>query len=114
MADELNFFVEGSKGDTYQVTVIRDEKGNLTVTCNCTAGRFGKFCKHKWNVLRGEAELISDNFEDMETVNSWMFKSDHLREQFLTTAKAIKAVRKAEEEMIEQKKTFAKLIKKKK
>ena len=111
MADELNFIVKGSQGDHYQVNVTR-EGTNLFVSCNCRAGQFGKFCKHKWNVLRGEAELVSDNYSDMETVNNWMFNSD-LRDPFLATTKAILTVKEAEDNLKKQRNNFAKLIKRK-
>lgn len=73
---EINFDIKGSSTQPYRVTFIKDE-GSLTAICNCPAGQFGNFCKHRIAILNGEFNAIcSDNPNDAETVLEWLVDTD--------------------------------------
>jgi hypothetical protein len=62
-----------SGGEPYIVDFTR-ENGLLSVFCNCTAGDFGKFCKHKWQLLSGDRGMLysSEDEEKLQQVEEWV------------------------------------------
>ncbi len=46
----------------YNVTFTYDES-SLKVACDCRAGIFGKFCKHKWQLLGCNYDMLFDQNE---------------------------------------------------
>ena len=39
----------------------------------CTAGQYGRSCKHRLNILSGKRNaIVSGNLEDVDTVKSWL------------------------------------------
>lgn len=71
--DEVVFQIQGSSDEPYSVVVSRSEKGQLTAQCSCPAGEFNRFCKHRRQILDGEAAvIISDNVNDIEVIKSWL------------------------------------------
>ena len=74
--DKLNFLVQGSAQEPYQVSFLKDQN-NLNVYCTCPAGVLGQFCKHKFNILEGSTNaVVSDNVDDVEIVANWLAGSD--------------------------------------
>jgi len=65
-----------SGGEPYIVDFMR-EKGLLSVFCNCAAGDFGKFCKHKWQLLSGDRSMLysSEDEEKLQQVEEWVEES---------------------------------------
>jgi uncharacterized Zn finger protein len=50
-----------SSGDSeYLVDFIVDDNGKLSVFCDCPAGEWGRFCKHKWRLLHGDESMLAD------------------------------------------------------
>lgn len=49
-----------SSGDIPYDVKITVKEGFLTVRCNCQAGVFGKICKHKTELLAGDASRLYD------------------------------------------------------
>ncbi len=54
---KYEFLAKSSGTDPYQVVFTLDDR-KLRVTCNCKAGIFGKLCKHKLALLRGDADML--------------------------------------------------------
>ena len=88
MVERLTFQVDGSKGDRYEVVFERDGL-NITASCTCPAGGFGRACKHRLALLYGEVgALASGNQSDVSVLASWLPNSD--------VATALSALRQAE------------------
>jgi len=62
----------------YSVNFVYDG-GLLTVFCNCPAGESGKFCKHKWQLLSGNSEMLYDpaEIETLQTVHAWAVERNY-------------------------------------
>ena len=85
--------VKSSDGDsTYVVQFVLDAE-KLSIFCNCSAGAFGKFCKHKILLLAGDSSLLdaggrNDGFSE---VQEWIAQSGTwpvLLKQFIECEKA--------------------------
>lgn len=74
--EELTFLVKGSSKDPYEVIFIKDGD-SLTAICNCPAGTYGNFCKHRIAILDGDAKSISsENADKVPTVVEWLAGTD--------------------------------------
>lgn len=74
--EELIFHVKGSAKDPYEVIFIKDGD-SLTAICNCPAGTYGNFCKHRISILDGKPKAItSDNADQAATVVVWLAGTD--------------------------------------
>ena len=74
--EELTFLVKGSSKDPYEVIFIKDGD-SLTAICNCPAGTYGNFCKHRIAILDGNAKSInSENSDKVTTVVEWLAGTD--------------------------------------
>lgn len=104
MASSLQFIVEGSKGDEYEISASRSGI-NFTMTCTCEAGRNGMYCKHRFALLDGDIkQLLSDNVADVEALKSMLAGSEvgerykivcDLEKQKATIDERLKAEKKA-------------------
>lgn len=71
-ATRLEFVIEGSRGDQYQVT-FEKEGETLHAFCTCQAGENGLYCKHRFGLMDGSpARLLSDNAGDVERLKAMM------------------------------------------
>ena len=52
---------------------FENKEGLITAFCDCQAGQWGKFCKHKWKLLHGDESMLFDSSQvaDLMTVASW-------------------------------------------
>ena len=106
--DNITFLAKSSSGeDPYKVDFINDN-GRLIVKCNCPAGRFGKFCKHKMRLIKGNYEILFDENQDddLEEMQDIIQNSGYLS-LIIDLSKAEKAVREAEEDLKKVKKDVA-------
>jgi uncharacterized Zn finger protein len=75
----IKFLVQGSEEEPYEV-VFDKEGDRVTATCSCPAGvkgPAGQCCKHRINILRGNADgIVSANVQDVKTVQGWIVDSD--------------------------------------
>lgn len=74
--EQIKFQVRGSSKTPYEIFFIKD--GNsLTAVCDCPAGTYGNFCKHRIAILDGDASaVISDNSSAVATVVGWLQGTD--------------------------------------
>ena len=57
--------ITGSSGTPYTLSFL--PKGeSLVVFCNCGAGIFGKFCKHKRAVVTGDISILAESKAPLE------------------------------------------------
>ena len=69
---EIVFLVRGTSREPYEVSFVR-EKNGLSAFCTCPAGARGQYCKHRFEILKGDSRrIISGNKEDVEIVTWWL------------------------------------------
>ena len=56
----ISLKANSSSGSFYNVEFREAEEG-LSIHCNCPAGEWGKFCKHKWQFLNGDKDMLFDS-----------------------------------------------------
>jgi uncharacterized Zn finger protein len=96
--EELTFLVKGSSKDPYEVIFIKDGD-SLTAICNCPAGTYGNFCKHRISILDGNAKaIVSDNAEQATKVIDWLAGTDV--EEALTDVRAAEKVDDSEKKLL--------------
>ena len=62
---ETSILAKSSSGEPYNVWFTWED-GKLGVFCNCKAGEYNKFCKHKWELLSGNEEMLYDKNQSDE------------------------------------------------
>ena len=84
------------KGVHYSVNFLFDED-RLFVSCDCPAGRFRKFCKHKLAFIRGNDSYLYDEGQrdDLNKVADWVQKSGYL-DYIIRISKAQRMLEEAE------------------
>lgn len=69
----ITFSVQGSGKEPYEVTFIPKDAGRFIATCNCKAGIFGPYCKHRVGILTNDAKVTKDlDPDDLTTVRGWI------------------------------------------
>jgi uncharacterized Zn finger protein len=96
--EELTFLVKGSSKDPYEVIFIKDGD-SLTAICNCPAGTYGNFCKHRISILDGNGKAISsDNADQATRVVAWLAGTDV--EEALTELRAAEKIDDPEKKVL--------------
>ncbi|MCF8025826.1 MAG: hypothetical protein K9K82_10115 [Desulfobacteraceae bacterium] len=105
------FQIEGSIGDSYKIEYIK-ENGQVIIKCNCPAGKFGKFCKHKMRFIQGDTEILADEDQDerLSEIADQIQKSEYLN-LIIAHSKAKRAVEEAEQNLKDVRKKIAKAMK---
>ena len=74
--DRLEFLVQGSAVDPYQVTFTK-ERDNMNAYCTCPAGENGIYCKHRFGILDGSTKnIVSDNIDQVPVIVEWLKGTD--------------------------------------
>jgi hypothetical protein len=76
---ERRLIAKSSDGQTnYEIQFVY-ESGKLSVFCNCPAGAFGKYCKHKLSFLNGEKVLLTDtiDLDSFSAIREWVRESGY-------------------------------------
>lgn len=74
--DTLQFLVQGSAKEPYQVT-FQKRGSNLSARCTCPAGENRQYCKHRFRILEGEADgIVSANADSVPVVVGWLTGTD--------------------------------------
>ncbi len=88
-----SFRVLGSDGLTEYVVSVKKQNGRILATCTCSAGIFGKLCKHKISMLSGQEDLlVLPNDETRKLLGELILEvrdtecANHLAEIHLVTA----------------------------
>ena len=99
----ISLKAKSSSGSFYNVDFNKGDEG-LTVHCECPAGEWGKFCKHKWQLLNGDEKMLFDSSQlsQLVTINN------------LAIERGLGDLYKEVEELEKQKKSLAKGQKKEK
>ena len=75
------FEIKSSDGVTSYVVEFILEAGMLHVYCGCPAGVFGKWCKHKMQLMTGDISgaCVISGTDDMVELQDWISKSEFAR-----------------------------------
>jgi uncharacterized Zn finger protein len=67
-----------SRKEAYTVVVSLTETG-LSISCNCPAGEWGKYCKHKIAIILGDNKILynDEQIEGLNKAGSWISKSNY-------------------------------------
>jgi hypothetical protein len=67
-----------SNPEPYTVLVEQSEDG-ITLKCNCRAGIFYKYCKHKQAVVLGDSSILADDSQqgDLDYIGELIQKSSY-------------------------------------
>lgn len=57
---KITLEAKSSSGDYSYNVGFWQKNGLLSVWCDCPAGEWGKFCKHKWQLLNGNEKMLAD------------------------------------------------------
>ncbi len=94
-----------SRDEPYAVTISLTENG-LSIFCNCPAGEWGKYCKHKMAFIFGDAQILYDDkqIENFIKVSQWISESDypHLVAKLRDSEKELETVKKTIRNMKEK------------
>lgn len=97
--EEINFLVQGSAPEPYEVTFLWDGS-RLSALCTCPAGQNGQYCKHRIGILENTPSgIVSDNSESISQVLSWL--------EGTTLESALSEYRQADEALVDAKKLSA-------
>ena len=74
----ITLLAKSSSGGSYDVEFTY-EGGVLIVKCSCRAGIFGKLCKHKTALLKGDKSMLYDSIQkdDLTQVQEWIEQSNY-------------------------------------
>jgi len=75
MSFRLTFEFVGSYGDIYEVVATGDGLGP-TVVCSCSAGRRGRYCRHRIALLTGRHDRLASGHEQLPTLKALLRESD--------------------------------------
>jgi len=56
----ISIKAKSSSGDGFYTVDFFVKEDVLSVLCDCPAGEWGKFCKHKWQLLNGDQDMLAD------------------------------------------------------
>lgn len=56
----ISIKAKSSSGDSFYTVDFFVKEDVLSVLCDCPAGEWGKFCKHKWQLLNGDQDMLAD------------------------------------------------------
>lgn len=110
----MNYILQAksSSGEPYQVE-INENNELLTIHCNCPAGKWGKMCKHKINLLKGDVEYLYDlnEVEKLKEIEIRVKKSSlfHLLDKVDISTKQVKKIESKKKK--DQKKILEKMDK---
>ena len=107
---------KSSSGESHYTVQFIVENGSMKVKCNCQAGKYGRFCKHKFGLLKGNEYWMDDEsddttYENMGKIRDLVQKSEYL-EYIIKGSKLQDVLNEAEKDMKEFRKRLAAAMKK--
>ena len=98
---ERMILVSSSSGeDSYHVNVSSTAEHGITIMCDCAAGEWGKYCKHKMAVALGDATILYDDeqIDSFKEISNWIDSSSY--------PNLFSEIRVVEKQLVEEKKTL--------
>ncbi|MBI9055116.1 MAG: hypothetical protein JEY96_14940 [Bacteroidales bacterium] len=77
---EICIKAKSSNAGEYYNTIFTYKDDLLSVKCDCGAGIYGKFCKHKWQLLSGNQDMLFYKREQdlLNKVHAWAVEKSYL------------------------------------
>ncbi len=96
---EITILVKSSSRDEpYVVAVSSTEKG-LSILCDCPAGEWGKYCKHKMAIVLADEKILYDEeqTDNFNKISKWISESSypHLVTELRESEKSLEAAKRA-------------------
>ena len=68
-----------SRDEPYSVEISSTAEYGLTIICDCPAGEWGKYCKHKMAVALGDATILYDDeqIDGFNEISNWIDVSNY-------------------------------------
>lgn len=105
----VSFLVAGSADEPCTVIFEKQNKA-LRASCTSPAGERGLHCKHRLQILKGDANSISSGNEgELSTVRAWL-KETELEEAYLEYQEAENGLEQAKSRFEKAKRKFAKCM----
>ena len=77
---ERMILVSSSSGEeSYHVNVSSTAEHGITIMCDCAAGEWGKYCKHKMGVVLGDTTILFDDeqIDSFKEISNWIVSSNY-------------------------------------
>ena len=76
---ETTILVKSSSSDEPYAVVVSSTQIGLFVYCDCPAGEWGKYCKHKAAIVLGDEKILYDEeqFDNFLKAKEWIFTSNY-------------------------------------
>lgn len=77
---ERMILVSSSSGEySYHVNVSSTVEQGITIMCDCAAGEWGKYCKHKMGVVLGDATILfnDEQIDSFKEISNWIASSNY-------------------------------------
>ena len=96
---EITILVKSSSRDEpYVVTVSSTETG-LSILCDCPAGEWGKYCKHKVAIVLADEKILYDEeqTDNFNKISKWISESSYpnLVTELRESEKSLEAAKRA-------------------
>ena len=108
---KISIKAKSSSGDPYTVDFLIDDN-NMSVHCNCQAGKFAQLCKHKSELIAGNQSRLFDESEiaKLKELKSVVSKALELGRVASEIAESEKVVRDEQAKVKKIKKEFARKL----
>jgi len=107
--ERLDFLVQGSAPEPYQVTFIKTGS-KINAYCTCPAGQVGQYCKHRTAIIFANVtNIVSDNAQDVDVLQSWL-PGSNIEQAFKAIKEAEKLHKQATARLTKAKKDLAKTM----
>nr|VFJ91420.1 MAG: hypothetical protein BECKH772A_GA0070896_100318 [Candidatus Kentron sp. H]VFJ92478.1 MAG: hypothetical protein BECKH772B_GA0070898_100309 [Candidatus Kentron sp. H]VFJ99249.1 MAG: hypothetical protein BECKH772C_GA0070978_100308 [Candidatus Kentron sp. H] len=109
---ETTILVKSSSRDEAYVVAVSSTESGLSILCDCPAGEWRKYCKHKMAIVSADERILYDReqMDNFKKVTEWISKSGYpdLIEELRICEKELESAKKKVEN---QKEKIARLMK---
>jgi len=104
---ETTLRVKSSSSDAIYTLQIYCEDGNVAIFCDCSAGAYGKLCKHKLAIIANDKTDLENQDQDknFELAHAWI-RSSSLQKMLADIRVAEKEAESAQTKVKKLKKTM--------
>ncbi len=95
---EITILVKSSSRDEPYAVAVSSTESGLSIFCDCPAGEWGKYCKHKMAIILADERILYDEEQNdnFKKVTEWTYKSGYpsLVTELRTFEKALETAKK--------------------
>ena len=76
---EITILVKSSSRDEPYAVAISSTENGISIFCDCPAGEWGKYCKHKMAVALSDVKILydDDQVENFNKASKWISESNY-------------------------------------